>query len=75
MVLISCIVLLISTALFSLLWDYLILLHPLEAVFVPRGLHGVVFALGTTVMATLAVLVLPPSRKGEGVNMFAIFQI
>ena len=24
-------------------------------------------------MATLAVLVLPPSRKGEGVNMFAIF--
>mgnify|MGYP001008119852 FL=1 len=45
----------------------------LEAVFVLRGLHGVVFALGTTVMATLAVLVLPPNRKGEGVNMFAIF--
>ena len=45
----------------------------LDAIFVLRGLHGVVFALGTTVMSALAVLVLPPSRKGEGINMFAIF--
>jgi len=67
------IVLLISTALFFIIMGLFNFTTSLEAVFVLRGLHGVVFALGTTVMAKLAVLVLPPSRKGEGVNMFAIF--
>lgn len=67
------IVLLISTALFFIIMGLFNFTTSLEAVFVLRGLHGVVFALGTTVMATLAVLVLPLSRKGEGVNMFAIF--
>lgn len=67
------IVLLISTALFFIIMGLFNFTTSLEAVFVLRGLHGVVFALGTNVMATLAVLVLPPSRKGEGVNMFAIF--
>jgi len=67
------IVLLISTALFFIIMGLFNFTTSLEAVFVLRGLHGVVFALGTTVMANLAVLVLPPSRKGEGVNMFAIF--
>lgn len=67
------IVLLISTALFFIIMGLFNFTTSLEAVFVLRGLHGVVFALGTTVMATLAVLVLPPGRKGEGVNMFAIF--
>ena len=67
------IVLLLSTALFFIIMGLFNFTTSLEAVFVLRGLHGVVFALGTTVMATLAVLVLPPNRKGEGVNMFAIF--
>ncbi|MGP1456988.1 MAG: MFS transporter [Veillonella parvula] len=67
------IVLLISTALFFIIMGLFNFTTSLEAVFVLRGLPGVVFALGTNVMATLAVLVLPPSRKGEGVNMFAIF--
>jgi len=67
------IVLLISTALFFIIMGLFNFTTSLEAVFILRGLHGVVFALGTTVMATLAVLVLPPNRKGEGVNMFAIF--
>ena len=67
------IVLLISTALFFIIMGLFNFTTSLEAVFVLRGLHGVVFALGTTVMATLAVLVLPPNRKGEGINMFAIF--
>lgn len=67
------IVLLISTALFFIIMGLFNFTTSLEAVFVLRGLHGVVFALGTTMMATLAVLVLPPNRKGEGVNMFAIF--
>ena len=45
----------------------------LQTIFVLRGLHGGIFALGTTVMAALAVVVLPASRKGEGINMFAVF--
>lgn len=67
------IVLLISTALFFIIMGLFNLTTSLDAIFVLRGLHGVVFALGTTVMSALAVLVLPPSRKGEGINMFAIF--
>lgn len=67
------IVLLISTALFFIIMGLFNFTTSLDAIFVLRGLHGVVFALGTTVMAALAVLVLPPSRKGEGINMFAIF--
>lgn len=67
------VVLLLSTALFFIIMGLFNFTTSLEAIFVLRGLHGVVFALGTTVMAALAVLVLPPNRKGEGVNMFAIF--
>lgn len=67
------IVLLISTALFFIIMGLFNFTTSLDAIFVLRGLHGVVFALGTTVMSALAVLVLPPSQKGEGINMFAIF--
>jgi len=38
-----------------------------------RLLHGAVFAVGTTTAATLAVLVLPTQRKGEGIGYFAVF--
>lgn len=38
-----------------------------------RLLHGAVFAIGTTTVATLAVLVLPVQRKGEGIGYFAVF--
>ena len=54
-------------------WDCLILQHRLRQSFVLRGLHGAIFALATTVMAALAVVVLPAARKGEGINMFAVF--
>ena len=67
------VVLLLSTALFFIIMGLFNFTSSLEAIFVLRGLHGVIFALGTTVMAALAVLVLPPNRKGEGINMFAIF--
>ncbi len=67
------VVLLLSTALFFIIMGLFNFTTSLEAIFVLRGLHGVVFALGTTVMEALAVLVLPPNRKGEGINMFAIF--
>lgn len=67
------VVLLLSTALFFIIMGLFNFTTSLEAIFVLRGLHGVIFALGTTVMAALAVLVLPTNRKGEGINMFAIF--
>lgn len=38
-----------------------------------RLFHGAVFATGTTTVATLAALVLPQQRKGEGIGYFALF--
>ena len=67
------IILLISSALFFVIMGLFNLTTPLQTIFVLRGLHGAIFALGTTVMAALAVVVLPASRKGEGINMFAVF--
>lgn len=67
------IILLISSVLFFVIMGLFNLTTSLQTIFVLRGLHGIIFALGTTVMAALAVVVLPASRKGEGINMFAVF--
>lgn len=67
------VILLISSALFFVIMGLFNLTTSLQMIFVLRGLHGAIFALGTTVMAALAVVVLPASRKGEGINMFAVF--
>lgn len=67
------VILLISSALFFVIMGLFNLTISLQTIFVLRGLHGAIFALGTTVMAALAVVVLPASRKGEGINMFAVF--
>ena len=67
------VILLISSALFFVIMGLFNITTSLQTIFVLRGLHGAIFALGTTVMASLAVVVLPASRKGEGINMFAIF--
>ena len=45
----------------------------MREIFFLRGIHGIIFALATTVVSTLAVIVLPKHRKGEGINMFAVF--
>jgi MFS family permease len=45
----------------------------LYSLLVIRLLHGAVFAIGSTTVATLAVLVLPSHRKGEGIGYFAMF--
>ena len=37
-----------------------------------RLLHGIIFAVATTTVAALAALILPPSRKGEGIGYFAL---
>ena len=67
------IILLISSVLFFIIMGLFNLTTSLQTIFVLRGIHGAIFALGTTVMAALAVVVLPTSRKGEGINMFAVF--
>lgn len=67
------IILLISSVLFFIIMGLFNLTISLQTIFVLRGVHGAIFALGTTVMAALAVVVLPASRKGEGINMFAVF--
>lgn len=67
------IILLISSVLFFVIMGLFNLTTSLQTIFVLRGLHGIIFALGTTVMAALAVVVLPASRKGEGINMFVVF--
>lgn len=67
------IILLISSVLFFIIMGLFNLTTSLQTIFVLRGVHGAIFALGTTVMAALAVVVLPASRKGEGINMFAVF--
>lgn len=67
------IILLISSVLFFIIMGLFNLTTSLQTIFVLRGIHGAIFALGTTVIAALAVVVLPASRKGEGINMFAVF--
>lgn len=67
------VILLVASVLFFIIMGLFNFTTSLDAIFVLRGLHGVIFALGTTVMAALAVVVLPASRKGEGINMFAVF--
>jgi len=44
----------------------------LASILVLRLLHGILFALGTTVASAMAALILPASRKGEGIGYFAV---
>ncbi|WP_418378709.1 MFS transporter [Acidaminococcus sp.] len=60
----SCAFLLIMTAFFFL--------RTLPAVFGLRFLHGAAFGITSTAAAAVAALVLPLSRKGEGIGYFAL---
>jgi len=60
----SCAFLLIMTAFFFL--------RTLPAVFGLRFLHGAIFGVTSTAAAAVAALVLPLSRKGEGIGYFAL---
>jgi len=44
----------------------------LSAIYGLRLMHGVIFAISTTTAATLAAMMLPASRKGEGIGYFAL---
>ncbi len=65
-------VLLITTVLFLIIMIGFNFIHSLQMVYILRLLHGGVFALGTTAVAAVAVLVLPKTRKGEGVGYFSV---
>lgn len=45
----------------------------ISMIYVLRAVQGVIFALGTTLAATLVTLILPEGRKGEGIGYFAMF--
>lgn len=64
--------LLVVSILFFLLMTAFHLASTLHLVWGMRLVHGVLFALGTTASATMAALVLPAVRKGEGIGYFAV---
>lgn len=66
-----------SIMIFSTLAFFLVMVafgfvHSLNSILALRLVHGILFALGTTASATLAVLVLPRNRKGEGIGYFSV---
>ncbi|OBX06388.1 MFS transporter [Gallibacterium salpingitidis] len=65
--------LLFSTGLFFLITAAFNFSPSVEFLFIYRFFQGMLFAIGTTVVATVAVLVLPNTRKGEGIGYFAMF--
>ena len=67
------IILFFSTLLFFAIMAAFNFVSSMDGIFLLRGIHGAAFALVTTILPTLIVLVLPKGRKGEGINMFAIF--
>jgi len=65
--------LLVSLGLFLLVCMMYLGVGGLYFLLLVRLLHGAVFATGTTTTATVAALVLPARRKGEGIGYFAMF--
>lgn len=64
--------LLITSICLFLIMSAFLAAEKLEMVWGLRLIHGIIFALGTTASATMAALVLPPKRKGEGIGYFAV---
>ncbi len=64
--------LLVTSVFLFLTMTGFLLASQLEMVWGLRLVHGIIFALGTTASATMAALVLPPKRKGEGIGYFAV---
>lgn len=66
-------VLLSTTGIFLLIMIAFYFTSSMDLIFLLRLLHGMVFAIGTTAVAAVAVLVLPKHRKGEGIGYFSVF--
>lgn len=63
----------LSLSIFLVISILYIGIHSLYFLYAVRLLHGAIFAIGTTAAATVAALVLPAQRKGEGIGYFAMF--
>lgn len=61
-----------ALALFVLVMAAFNAVSRVEEIYGLRLLHGIVFALATTTAASIAVLVIPPSRRGEGIGYFSV---
>lgn len=66
-------VLFTSTLAFLLIMVAFYFTTSLNLIFLLRFFHGMIFAIGTTAVAAVAVLVLPKARKGEGIGYFSVF--
>ena len=63
---------LVITTAFFLVMTAFAFAATISALYGLRLLHGIIFAVATTTAATLAALILPPARKGEGIGYFAL---
>ena len=61
----------VTTAFFLLMCAFAFA-STIAAIYGLRLVHGIVFAIATTTAAALAALILPPTRKGEGIGYFAL---
>ena len=61
----------VTTAFFLLMCAFAFA-STISAIYGLRLVHGIVFAIATTTAAALAALILPPTRKGEGIGYFAL---
>lgn len=64
--------LLAATVVFFLIMLGFNLFQNLTSIYGLRLLHGIIFAMTTTATAAMAAIVLPVSRKGEGIGYFAL---
>lgn len=62
-----------TTGIFLLIMIAFYFTTSMNLIFLLRLFHGMVFAIGTTAVAAVAVLVLPKHRKGEGIGYFSVF--
>jgi len=61
----------VTTAFFLLMCAFAFA-STISAIYGLRLVHGIVFAIATTTAAALTALILPPTRKGEGIGYFAL---
>lgn len=62
----------LAAAVFFFIMLAFLFARALPAIYLLRFLHGCIFALATTAAAAMAALILPLSRKGEGIGYFAL---
>lgn len=64
--------LLASLLIFTLIITAFNALVSIEEIYALRFVHGIFFSLATTAAAAVAVLVIPPKRRGEGIGYFSV---